>query len=151
MVLEFSDASGAGIDALPVLVPPLRFSAVALSPVTAASSSAAATPAAAAAAPGELPASLAQALYRGSHPKPRNVRFLARLRLRSILSLTPKALGTAEPHVAEWAAQHGVRTEWLQCEKPKDEAGGLSKEAAAKALLVSAGLQAERRERPRLT
>jgi len=45
-------------------------------------------------------------LYRGSYPRPKNLSFLQRLRLKTILSLTPDPLGE---EVATWCSAQGVR------------------------------------------
>ncbi|PWN41424.1 hypothetical protein IE81DRAFT_330931 [Ceraceosorus guamensis] len=141
------------------LVPPLRFSVVAFSPYP--SNSAAPAPhsnhsqhAAAAAckddvqatspkiqdAPKDATSCLAQTLYRGSHPKARNLPFLSRLRLRSILSLTPKPLSKSGPfkasddRIEEWAQRRGCRLEWIECEKGKEEEVALDRESADRAI-----------------
>lgn len=103
----------------PLLVP-LRFLTVA-QPVNVGSSSAV----------------LTQSLYKGGFPRRRNLPFLSRLRLKTILSLTPKPLDVLEEDVSQWAKSNDISLVHVKCEKPKDDGGGLSKEAAAKALMVS--------------
>jgi hypothetical protein len=79
----------------------------------------------------------AQSVYRGAFPHPRNIPFLSRLRLKTIVSLTPKPLDVLDEITAEWARKNEVSLIHIKCDKPKDDGGGLSKEAASKALLVS--------------
>lgn len=79
----------------------------------------------------------AHSLYKGGFPRRRNLPFLSRLRLKTVLSLTPKSLDKLDEEVTDWAKQNIVTLVHVKCEKPKDDGGGLSKEAAAKALLVS--------------
>lgn len=137
------------------LVPPLRFSVVSLSSCTSSSSSSSQEAAAASAVPPNTPQShqlppsagpapsLSQALYRGSHPKPRNLPFLRRLRLRSILSLTPKPLASSGPSkeaaaaIVSWAESSSCRLEWVECEKGKEKEVTLDKESADRAIAVS--------------
>lgn len=79
----------------------------------------------------------AHSIYKGGFPRKRNLPFLSRLRLKTILSLTPKPLDALDEEVTSWAKKDNVTLVHVKCEKPKDDGGGLSKEAAAKALLVS--------------
>ncbi|ODQ65129.1 hypothetical protein NADFUDRAFT_83199 [Nadsonia fulvescens var. elongata DSM 6958] len=51
-------------------------------------------------------------LYRGSHPRSHNYRFLRRLRLSTIVSLTPQP-PSEELH--EFARQQGINVVWLEC------------------------------------
>lgn len=53
-------------------------------------------------------------LYRSSYPRSINTRFLRRLKLKTILSLTPKPL---EGDVAEWCKQQNITLLHLECEK----------------------------------
>lgn len=99
-----------------LLVPPLRFSVAAANPSTL------------------PPASSTSTLYRGAYPRQRHLPFLSRLKLKSILSLTPKPL---DETIADWANHHSIKIIHIRCEKPKEEAGGLTRESAAKALMVS--------------
>lgn len=78
-----------------------------------------------------------QSIYKGAFPRRRNLPFLSRLRIKTILSLTPKALEILDEEVDNWAKNNAISLIHVKCEKPKDDGGGLSKEAAAKALLVS--------------
>ncbi|UZJ52569.1 hypothetical protein CBS101457_001889 [Exobasidium rhododendri] len=78
---------------------------------------------------------LTQSIYRGAFPHRRNIPFLSRLRLKTVLSLTPKPLEVLDKAVADWAKSSGVSLVHVKCEKPKDDGGGLSKEAAGEALL----------------
>lgn len=74
-------------------------------------------------------------LYKGGFPRRRNLPFLSRLRLKTIVSLTPKSLDALDEDVCQWAKSNNVTLVHVKCEKPKDDGGGLSKEAAAKALM----------------
>ncbi|KAI8593109.1 tyrosine phosphatase family-domain-containing protein [Geranomyces variabilis] len=56
-------------------------------------------------------------LYRGAYPKPRNHAFLARLGLRTILSLTPDP---ANPSLAVFCAANRVTPLHVRVDKPKD-------------------------------
>eukprot|EP00842_Homolaphlyctis_polyrhiza_P004025 jgi/Hompol1/4623/HPOL_003793-RA len=56
-------------------------------------------------------------LLRGGYPKDRNLRFLARLGLRSILSLTPEP---PTGSVVAFAASHGISLIHIRVDKPKD-------------------------------
>ncbi|KAF9975170.1 hypothetical protein BGZ65_008374 [Modicella reniformis] len=56
-------------------------------------------------------------LYRGAYPKKRNLRFLKRLKLRTILSLIPDAPDEA---LREFCTQHGIRSIHLPVDKVKD-------------------------------
>ncbi|KAJ9478480.1 putative tyrosine-protein phosphatase OCA6 [Pseudozyma hubeiensis] len=97
-----------------------------------------------------------ESVYRGAYPKARNLSFLNRLHLRTVLSLTPRPLdsdvGLLEwstsakgplapspsptPSVTEKVSRLGVQLLHVRCEKPKDESGGLTREGAARALSV---------------
>jgi len=78
-----------------------------------------------------------QSIYKGAFPRRRNLPFLSRLRLKTILSLTPKSLEVLDEDVSNWAKSNSISLIHVKCEKPKDDGGGLSKEAAGKALVVS--------------
>jgi tyrosine-protein phosphatase OCA6 len=54
--------------------------------------------------------------YRGSYPRPKNLTFLQRLRLKTILSLTPEPLGE---EIATWCSAQGVRMMHLKTSKEK--------------------------------
>ncbi|CDW98894.1 hypothetical protein [Sporisorium scitamineum] len=97
-----------------------------------------------------------ESVYRGAYPKARNLSFLSRLHLRTVLSLTPRPLdndaallawssSAAEPSsstssttetVAYNVSKHGIQLLHVRCEKPKDESGGLTREGAARALSI---------------
>ncbi|SJX61531.1 uncharacterized protein SRS1_12516 [Sporisorium reilianum f. sp. reilianum] len=95
-----------------------------------------------------------ESVYRGAYPKARNLSFLSRLHLRTVLSLTPRPLdndaalmawssSAADPSspspsttVAEKASKLGIQLLHVRCEKPKDESGGLTREGAARALSI---------------
>ena len=53
-------------------------------------------------------------LYRGSYPLPKNLRFLERLRLKTIVSITPEPLGE---NVATWCNAQGVSMMHLKTKK----------------------------------
>jgi hypothetical protein len=53
-------------------------------------------------------------LYRGSYPLSKNLRFLERLHLKTILSITPEPLGE---NVATWCSAQGVRMMHLKIKK----------------------------------
>jgi hypothetical protein len=53
-------------------------------------------------------------LYRGSYPLSKNLHFLERLHLKTILSITPEPLGE---NVATWCSAQGVRMMHLKTEK----------------------------------
>jgi|SRR5271167_2450422 len=53
-------------------------------------------------------------LYRGSYPLFKNLRFLERLHLKTILSITPEPLGE---NVATWCSAQGVRMMHLKMKK----------------------------------
>lgn len=78
-----------------------------------------------------------QSIYKGSFPRRRNLPFLSRLRLQTVLSLTPKPLEALDADVCSWAKKTDVSLVHIKCDKPKEDGGGLSREGAAKALLVS--------------
>lgn len=114
---------------LPPLIAPLRFGSVAQMPDAATMQKEAI--------PAQVSAQQWQSVYKGSCPRPRHLPFLRRLRIKTILSLTPKPLASLDKNIAAWAEEHGIRLVHVHCDKPKDDGGGLSREAAAKALLVS--------------
>ena len=53
-------------------------------------------------------------LYRGSYPLSKNLRFLERLHLKTILSITPEPLGE---NVAAWCSAQGVSMIHLKTKK----------------------------------
>src|SRR5277367_4758323 len=53
-------------------------------------------------------------LYRGSYPLSKNLRFLERLHLKTIVSITPDPLAE---NVATWCSAQGVRMMHLKTEK----------------------------------
>jgi len=57
-------------------------------------------------------------LYRGSYPLPKNLPFLQRLRLKTILSITPEPLGS---EVAQWCSAQGVGMMHLKTTKEKSK------------------------------
>jgi tyrosine-protein phosphatase OCA6 len=58
-------------------------------------------------------------LYRGSYPLAKNLRFLERLRLKTILSITPEPLGE---DIATWCSAQGVRMMHLTTNKEAKKA-----------------------------
>ncbi|KAJ3090079.1 hypothetical protein HK102_004728 [Quaeritorhiza haematococci] len=56
-------------------------------------------------------------LFRGAYPKERNYRFLRRLHLRSILSLTPNP---PNPSLLAFCSSHGIQSIHIRVDKPKD-------------------------------
>lgn len=53
-------------------------------------------------------------LYRGSYPLQKNLRFLDRLRLKTVVSLAPEPIGE---DIATWCSAQGVRMMHLKIEK----------------------------------
>jgi hypothetical protein len=88
-----------------MLTPPYHFSIVAC-PLTSS-------------APGEI-------LYRGAIPAERNVVFLNRLRLRTLVYLRKKELKPHEPLVL-WAAKRGVELRWVKADAMTEEKLGMGK------------------------
>lgn len=90
----------------PMLTPPLHYSIVAC-PLT--------------------PSSNAdEVLYRGSIPVRRNIAFLDRLRIRTLLYLRKKELGQDDP-MSVWAALRGVDLRWVKAERMSEEKLGMGK------------------------
>ena len=56
-------------------------------------------------------------LFRGAYPKQRNLRFLKRLRLSTIVSLIPEP---PRPHVVEFCALHAITLVHIRTDKAKD-------------------------------
>lgn len=109
---------------LPTLIAPLRFGTVAQ--IVASHSNVATS----------VATQTQQTVYKGSLPRERHLPFLRRLHLKTILSLTPKPLESIDPTISQWTLQESVRAVHVHCDKPKDDGGGLSKEAAMKAIMV---------------
>ncbi|KAI8979201.1 protein-tyrosine phosphatase, partial [Mycotypha africana] len=57
-------------------------------------------------------------LYRGGYPKPRNERFLKRLRLKTILSLIPDKL---TPEIQEFCEENNINIFHLTVDKMKED------------------------------
>jgi tyrosine-protein phosphatase OCA6 len=53
-------------------------------------------------------------IYRGSYPLPKNLRFLERLRLKTIVSITPEPL---RDDIATWCSSQGVAMMHLKVKK----------------------------------
>jgi len=66
-------------------------------------------------------------LYRGAYPSLPNLRFLAKLGLRSVISLLPEPLA---PHLQAWCSEHGVHSHF-ECVRPFKEAVSITYERAA--------------------
>lgn len=60
-----------------------------------------------------------EGLHRGAHPSLKNMRFMRRLRLRTILSLIPEASGPARDLI-EYCEAEGVRLIWHKVDKYND-------------------------------
>jgi protein tyrosine/serine phosphatase len=56
-------------------------------------------------------------LYRGGYPKPKNLPFLRRLKLKTIISLTPDPV---KPYLEEFCALEKIVNHHIKVEKPKD-------------------------------
>ena len=82
--------------------------------------------------------SFSECVYRGAYPKPRNLRFLETLHLRTIISLTPKPI-TDDESLEAWSKSQnggaGIHVVHVRTEKPKEDSGGLTREGAARALM----------------
>ena len=77
----------------------------------------------------------AESVYRGSYPHARNLRFLRRLGLRTVLSLTPGPLPEA---TLAWAEKQGIQCIWLEVGAAGEESLGTGlKEAVKEGLQVS--------------
>ncbi|KAJ8325327.1 protein-tyrosine-phosphatase [Batrachochytrium dendrobatidis] len=57
-------------------------------------------------------------LFRGGYPKDRNHRFLARLGLKTIVSLTPEPL--SEPSILKFAASNNITLVHIRVDRPKE-------------------------------
>lgn len=53
-------------------------------------------------------------LYRGSYPRPQNIRFLKRLRLKTILSVTPEGFKPGDP-IYEFAKENDIQLIHIEC------------------------------------
>jgi tyrosine-protein phosphatase OCA6 len=74
-------------------------------------------------------------LYRGSYPRHRNLEFLRRLRLRTILSLTPQTLGD-DSEIARWCQAEGVRLVHITVDVEKKKSNVLGHMEAKAALEI---------------
>ncbi|CAO1621428.1 unnamed protein product [Parajaminaea phylloscopi] len=59
-------------------------------------------------------------VWASSHPLARHLPYLSRLRLRSLVALTPKHPSKEVPELESWAQQHNVQIHWIQIAKWKD-------------------------------
>ena len=75
-------------------------------------------------------------LYRGSLPAARNLAFLRRLRLRTIVYLLKKPLGD-EDGLVRWAKKRGVSLKWVIAESMGEESLGMGKKEVGEVLKVS--------------
>ena len=89
-----------------MLTPPFHYSIVACPPAASGSSD--------------------EVLYRGSIPVRRNIAFLDRLRVRTLLYLRKKELDQDDP-VSVWAALRGVDLKWVKAEHMSEEKLGMGK------------------------
>jgi len=97
-----------------MLTPPYHFNIVACA--------SASTP------PGEI-------LYRGAIPVERNIPFISRLNVRTLVYLRKKELKPHEPLVA-WAAERGIELKWIKAETMKEEKLGMGKTEVGEVLKV---------------
>ncbi|PWN18196.1 hypothetical protein BCV69DRAFT_278959 [Microstroma glucosiphilum] len=96
---------------LPPLIPPLRFNLLAA---------------------GE--ASRTAQLFSSSHPLPRHLPFLSRLKLKTLLALTPKHPTKQVPAIEHWAQTEAVEIKWIKIEAWKDAgASAITKDVAEEA------------------
>lgn len=102
------------------LVPPLRFSVAAAANPQAEEASSSSS-------------SSSTTLYRGAYPRKRHLPFLSKLKLVTILSLTPKPL---DETITDWAKNqpNPINLIHIRCEKPKEEAGGLTRKVQQRLL-----------------
>jgi hypothetical protein len=97
---------------LPLLLPPYHLSLVLSSPKS------------------------SESIYRGSYPHARNLRFLRRLQLRTIVSLTPAPLPAA---TLAWAEKEGIECVWFEVGAAGEESLGSGlKDGVKEALQVCA-------------
>jgi hypothetical protein len=74
-------------------------------------------------------------LYRGSIPAARNLPFLKRLKLKTILYLRKKEL-KKDDIVQRWAANKGVELKWVKAERMEEENLGMGKNDVSEVLKV---------------
>ena len=75
-------------------------------------------------------------LYRGSVPAARNLAFMRRLRVRTIVYLLKKPLGEADG-LMRWAKKRGVTLKWFMAECMGEESLGMGKKEVGEVLKVS--------------
>ncbi|WVF71479.1 hypothetical protein IAT40_006285 [Kwoniella sp. CBS 6097] len=68
-----------------------------------------------------------QILYRGSIPAQRNLSFLRRLNLRTLIYLKKKELKDDADDLVRWAKRRGVRLKWVKAESMGEEKLGMGK------------------------
>ncbi|WVQ99408.1 hypothetical protein IAU59_006541 [Kwoniella sp. CBS 9459] len=75
-----------------------------------------------------------QILYRGSIPAQRNLSFLRRLRLRTLIYLKKKELKDDQDDLVRWAKKRGVRLKWVRAESMGEERLGMGKNEVGEVL-----------------
>lgn len=77
-------------------------------------------------------------VYSSSHPLPRHLPFLARLKLKTIIALTPKDPLKQVPAIGPWAEQEGITIKWIKIGAWKDDGtAAITKEIAEETISVS--------------
>jgi hypothetical protein len=76
-------------------------------------------------------------LYRGSIPASRNLPFLRRLSLKTILVLSKKQLRGGDV-LLRWAEKHGVDVRWIKAEEMGEENLGMGRVEVGEVLKVRA-------------
>ncbi|WWD17309.1 hypothetical protein CI109_101749 [Kwoniella shandongensis] len=74
-------------------------------------------------------------LYRGSLPAQRNLSFVRRLRLKTIVVLRKKALKEDDPFIV-WAKKRGVDVRWIKAEEMGEEKLGMGKNEVGEVLKI---------------
>ena len=78
-------------------------------------------------------------LYRGSLPAARNLPFIRRLRLRSIIYLSKKQLA-ADDGLIRWAENREVQVKWIRVESMGEEGLGMGRSEVGEVLKVRLGV-----------
>lgn len=76
-----------------------------------------------------------QVLYRGSIPSVRNLAFVKRLHLRTILCLCPAPVDKSSA-LGRFAARYGIELRWIKADKMGEEKMGMGKGEVGEALKV---------------
>lgn len=87
---------------------------------------------------GEPDDSHSDILYRGSIPAARNLPFVRRLGLKTIVVCKKKPLGETEVLI-RWAAKHGVEVKWIKADIMTEESLGMGRSEVSELLKVSRG------------